>query len=402
MVNIQLIKELSQQTETKIVMVVVDGIGGLPYPGTNCTALEEAITPNLDKLAASSDCGLIEPVALGVTPGSGPSHLALFGYDPMEYEIGRGVLEALGTGVELKPSDVAARGNFCTVDDTGVILDRRAGRIPTEENRRLIEKLRRITVEGIEVILEPGSFHRFVAVFRGENLSGEIKDTDPQHIGERPKDAIPHNSEAVLTASLVNKWISEAAKVLRDEHPANMVLLRGFARLPEIPDMSQVFKLTPAAIACYPMYRGLAKLVGMDILETGGINISDEVKTLTAHFDKYDFFYFHIKDTDSSGEDGDFARKVQVIEEFDKFVPSILGLGPDVLIVTGDHSTPAKMKGHSWHPVPFLIHSEWVRPQGIEGFGESTCASGNLGVFPSLGVLPLAMANALKLSKFGA
>jgi 2,3-bisphosphoglycerate-independent phosphoglycerate mutase len=324
-VNIELVRNLSQKTETKIVMVVVDGMGGLPYPGIGRTALEEANTPNLDSLAAISSCGLAEPVSLGITPGSGPSHLALFGYDPLKHEIGRGVLEALGVGLKLGPSDVAARGNFCTVDDSGVITDRRAGRIPTEENQRLIEALRSVTVEGVEVILEPGKFHRFVAVFRGEGLSGELDDTDPQHVGERPKDATARTSEAAYTAGLVNQWISKVREALRNEHPANMVLLRGFAGLPKIPSMSQAFKLTSAAIAGYPMYRGLARLVGMEILETGS-DIKDEIETLKVNFGDYDFFYVHVKDTDSSGEDGDFQRKVEVIQEFDSYVPSILDL----------------------------------------------------------------------------
>lgn len=402
MVNIELVSSLSQKTETKIILVVVDGIGGLPHPCVGRTALEEANIPNLDRLAAVSSCGLVEPVALGITPGSGPSHLALFGYDPLRYDIGRGVLEALGVGLELQPSDVAARGNFCTVDDSsGVITDRRAGRIPTEENRRLVEMLRSINVEGVEVILESGKFHRFVALFRGQGLSGELYDTDPQHVGEKPKDAAPRTPDAAYTANLVNQWLEKVREVLKNEYPANMVLLRGFAGLPDIPGMSQVFKLTPAAISGYPMYRGLARLVGMEILETGP-SLKDEVETLQAQFDNYDFFYLHVKDTDSSGEDGDFKRKVEVIEEFDALLPSILGLKPDVLIVTGDHSTPAKMKAHSWHPVPFLIHSEWVRPLRIEEFSEAACAKGDLGVFPSLGTMPLALAHGLKLGKFGA
>lgn len=401
MVNIELAKNLSEKTESKIVMVVVDGIGGLPHPDIRRTALEAANTPNLDNLAGVSSCGLVEPVALGITPGSGPSHLALFGYDPLKYEIGRGVLEALGVGLELRASDVAARGNFCTVDESGTITDRRAGRIPTERNRQLIEKLRSIAMEGIEVILEPGKFHRFVAVFRGQGLSGDIRDTDPQHVGEKPKNAVARTPQAAQAADLVNQWIVRAKEVLKHEAPANMVLLRGFAGLPEIPTMSQAFKLTPAAIAGYPMYRGLARLVGMEILETG-TSIRDEVETLENHFGDYDFFYVHVKDTDSSGEDGNFARKVQVLEEFDNCLPSILSLEPDVLIVTGDHSTPATLKAHSWHPVPFLIHSKWVRPRGIQEFGESACAMGDLGTFPSLGALPLALANALKLDKFGA
>ena len=400
-VNIELVKNLCQKTKTKIVMVVVDGIGGLPYSVTRRTALEEAKTPNLNKLAAISSCGAIEPVALGVTPGSGPSHLALFGYDPLKYEIGRGVLEALGVGIELTSLDVAARGNFCTVDSSDIITDRRAGRIPTEENERLVKMLRSVKVDGVEIILKPGKFHRFVVVFRGADLCGELEDTDPQYVGKKPKNAIAKIKKAVYTADLINEWITKAKKVIGNESPANMILLRGFASLPEIPSMSQSFKLTPAAIASYPMYRGLAKLVGMDILETG-LEIKDEIETLKEYYDDYDFFYFHVKDTDSAGEDGDFQRKVQVIEEFDSYVPEISQLKPDVFIVTGDHSTPAVMKAHSWHPVPFLIRSEFVRPQGIEEFGESVCEQGNLGIFPSLGALPLALAHGLKLSKFGA
>ncbi|MGE5594041.1 MAG: 2,3-bisphosphoglycerate-independent phosphoglycerate mutase [Betaproteobacteria bacterium] len=401
MVHIEVIKNLAQKTDSKIVMAIVDGLGGLPHPDTGKTALESARTPNLDALAARSNCGLVEPVGIGITPGSGPSHLALFGYDPLRYEIGRGVLEALGVGVELERTDVAARGNFCTVDESGVITDRRAGRIPTEKNRELVEMLRKIRIDGAEVILEPGKLHRFVAVFRGQGLSGDVEDTDPQHVGEKPKPASPRSPEAGRTAALINEWLDKARVVLRDQHPANMVLLRGFAKHPDIPSMSQAFKLNPAAIATYPMYRGVARLVGMEVLETGA-SIEDEVRTLRENFARFDFFYLHVKDTDSAGEDGDFARKVRVLEDFDRNLPAILELAPDVLVVTGDHSTPATLKAHSWHPVPFLIFSKWVRPEKISGFGETACAGGALGTFPSLGVLPLAMAHALKLAKFGA
>lgn len=401
MVNIELVKSLALKTDSKIVMLVVDGLGGLPRPDTGLTALESADTPNLDDLAARSSCGLVEPVALGITPGSGPSHLALFGYDPLRYEIGRGVLEALGVGLELQRTDVAARGNFCTVDESGIITDRRAGRIPTEKNRELVELLRPVKVDGAQVIIEPGKLHRFVVVFRGEELSGDLEDTDPQHVGEPPKQAMPRTPEAARTAAVVNEWLARAREALRGQHPANMVLLRGFAKHPDIPTMSEAFKLAPAAIATYPMYRGVARLVGMEVLPTGS-TIADEVKTLSENFQAYDFFYVHVKDTDSAGEDGNFARRVEVLEELDRSIPAILELQPDVLVVTGDHSTPAVLKAHSWHPVPFLLLSKWVRPEGVRGFGEGRCAAGKLGTFSSLGVLPLAMANALKLAKFGA
>ena len=395
-------KELSIPGQGKIVMLVIDGLGGLPVEPGGPTELEAAQTPNLDALAAESICGLNVPISPGITPGSGPSHLALFGYDPLRYEIGRGVLEACGIGFPLGPNDVAARGNFCTVDENGLIADRRAGRIPTEKGAELCRILRTIQLPGVETFVEPVKEYRFVLVLRGEGLSGGLTETDPQQLGVPPRKMEALIPEAQHTAELFNQWIAQARELLADQHPANMVLLRGPDKTPSLPSMAEVYGLKAAAIATYPMYRGVAKLVGMDILETGE-TLEEEVETLKTHWTGYDFFYFHVKKTDSAGEDGDFARKVAILEHVDEVViPAIISLEPDVFIVTGDHSTPALLRSHSWHPVPTLLHSKYCRPDEVKAFGERACMRGGLGLFSATDLMPLAMANALRLTKYGA
>ncbi|MEE8163720.1 MAG: 2,3-bisphosphoglycerate-independent phosphoglycerate mutase [Anaerolineae bacterium] len=402
MANLDLMKELHIAGQTKIVMLVIDGLGGLPVEPGGPTELEAARTPNLDALAVESICGLSAPISPGVTPGSGPAHLALFGYDPLRYEIGRGVLEACGIGFPLERSDVAARGNFCSADENGLITDRRAGRIPTERGAELCAMLRAIQLPDVETFVEPVKEYRFVLVLRGEDLSGGLTETDPQQLGVPPRQVKALIPEAQPTAELFNQWIAQAQELLADQHPANMVLLRGPDKTPLLPGMAEVYGLRAAAIASYPMYRGVAKLVGMDILETGEIP-EEEVETLKTHWAEYDFFFFHIKKTDSAGEDGDFARKASVIEHVDEaVVPAIASLEPDVFIVTGDHSTPALLKSHSWHPVPTLLRSRYCRPDEVKAFGERACMRGGLGVFPATDLMPLAMANALRLTKYGA
>ena len=404
MISIEQIKHLAESTPSKIIFLVMDGLGGLPHPDTGKTELESARRPNLDKLAKNGICGMSTTVSAGITPGSAPGHLAIFGYNPLDpkYQIGRGVLEALGIGFDLKDGDLAIRGNFCTIDKAGLITDRRAGRIPTEKCAELCTKLSKIKVKGAETFVRPVKEHRFVLVFRGKNLYHDINDTDPQKLGAAPLLATSNQSIAKATANMVNEFLDNARKVLADEHPANMVLLRGFAKYPpEVPPMSEAFKLKPAAIAIYPMYRGLAKVVGMEILQAGS-TIKDEFSAVVKNYDKYDFFFIHIKGTDSAGEDGDFARKVSVIEEVDRELPRLIDLKPDVIVVTADHSTPALIKGHSWHPVPFLLCSKWCRRDDVQEFSESACAHGALGVFPATDIVPLALANALKLDKYGA
>ena len=401
MITIDQIKQLSVTSKSKIVMLVIDGLGGLPDPRTGRTELETAATPNLDHLARSGICGLSTPISPGITPGSGPGHLALFGYDPFKFVIGRGVLEGLGIGFELKDNDLAARGNFCTVNSKGIITDRRAGRITTDKCAELCEVLSHIELEGTEIFVSPVREHRFLLVLRGGRLAAELRDTDPQETGAFPNRKIAEIKQAEDTANIVNTFVDKAAEVLASHHPANMILLRGFSRLPKIPSLGEIYKLKPAAIASYPMYKGIARLLGMKVFEADNAP-SELFATLSNCYKENDFFFIHVKGTDSAGEDGDFGRKVRIIEEVDIALAQLLDLKPDVIVVTGDHSTPALLKGHSWHPVPFLLYSQWCRPDSAEEFSESACASGSLSRFSALDIMPLAMANALKLTKFGA
>jgi 2,3-bisphosphoglycerate-independent phosphoglycerate mutase len=399
--SLELIRGLAQPSPDKIVLLVIDGLGGLPHPKTGQTELETARTPNLDKLAAEGICGLIDPISPGITPGSTPGHLALFGYDPIKFNIGRGVVEAMGIDFDLKPGDIAARGNFCTVDERGLITDRRAGRISTEKCAELCKLLSRIVINGIKLSVLPVREHRFVVVFGGKGLAPDVSDSDPQQLGVAPKAVTALNPKAKLMAAVANKFIEQARAILAKHHPANMVLLRGFSQRPDIPTMPEIYKIKPAAVAAYPMYRGLAKLLGMQVLNTG-MTITEEMTTLKENYADHDFFFLHVKKTDSAGEDGDFERKVKLIEEADKSLLVLLGLKPEVIVVTGDHSTPATLKSHSWHPLPVVLHSKWCRTDRVGEFSETACTAGGLGRFPTTQIMPLAMAHALKLAKFGA
>jgi 2,3-bisphosphoglycerate-independent phosphoglycerate mutase len=399
--DLDLIRSIAIAGTTKIVLLSADGLGGFPHPETGRSEMETARLPHLEALARRSACGLVRHVGPGITPGSGPGHLGLFGYDPLRYQVGRGVLEALGIEFELRPGDVAARGNFCTVDAEGRITDRRAGRIETSRCVELTDRLRQIRLPGIEVFVEPVKEHRFVLVLRGAGLSGRVSETDPQATGRPPLPVHPLAPEAERTATLVNDFVARARGLLADAAPANMLLLRGFDQLPALPRFPEVFALRAAAIAAYPMYRGLARLVGMDVLKTGA-TFPDEVATLRAHWDAYDFFFLHYKDTDKAGEDGDFAGKVAALERLDGEIPAIEALRPDVLVVTGDHASPAVMKGHSWHPVPVVLAARYAAADAVERFTERACAAGGLGTLPSHHLMPLVMANAERFTKFGA
>ncbi|MBI2934823.1 MAG: 2,3-bisphosphoglycerate-independent phosphoglycerate mutase [Chloroflexi bacterium] len=401
MLTLEQLKELSVRTPSKIVLLVLDGLGGLPSPVTGKTELASASTPNMDRLAAGGNCGLSEPVAPGITPGSAPSHLSLFGYDPLKYDVGRGVLEALGIDFDIQEGDVAARGNFCTVDDNGILVDRRAGRISTEESAELCAELARIELSGVRLFVLPVKEHRFALIMRGTGLRAEIADTDPQREGLAALPVTVTDPGAAASAQLVSQFITLAGQTLKSRETANMVLLRGFSSKPVIPSFDDVFNLRAAAIAAYPMYRGLAKLAGMTVVQTGP-TLDDEMSALEANYASFDFFYIHVKGTDSAGEDGDFLRKVKVIEQVDALLLRVIRLNPAVIIITGDHSSPAVLKSHSWHPVPFLIASKWCRPEGAGKFSEDNCRRGHLGTFPALATMPLAMAHALKLNKFGA
>ncbi len=396
-----LTRDLQVKNNSKIVMLVGDGLGGLPMTPSGKTELETAKTPNLDKLATAGVQGLSIPVKPGIAPGSGPGHLGLFGYDPLAYQIGRGALEATGIGFQMQPGDVAIRCNFCTLDAEGMISDRRAGRIPTEESAPIAISLRQIKISGIEIFVEPVKEHRFVVVFRGEGLGGNVKDTDPQATGVAPLDPVAEDSDSEKTAEVAKEFLRQARELLKDQPKANFHTMRGFAARPNMPTYEEVYGLRAAAIAVYPMYKGLASLVGMDIIGDA-TTLDDQMQVLRDNWDKYDFFFIHFKYTDSTGEDGNFEAKVDRTEQLDSCIPAINALGPDVLIVTGDHSTPAYMKSHSWHPVPTLLVSDCCRPDPHTSFGETTAITGGLGQFEAQYLMLLALSNAGRMGKFGA
>ena len=405
MTDLDLMKNLTQKADTKIILLVMDGLGGLPREVGGPTELEAADTPNLDRLAREGMLGLMHPVGIGISPGSGPGHLGLFGYDPLKYLIGRGVLEAVGIGLTLTDQDVAARGNFCTVDQDGVITDRRAGRISTEECARMVGLIEGITLPGVDLIVKPVRDYRFVLILRGPGLSQSLNETDPQKTGLRPLTVVAEeNSDAARrTADLVNQWVEKVRERIRDQHPANMVTLRGWSTEPGLPSFQDVFKLNAAALAVYPMYKGLASLVGMTLIQ-GLTNLEDQLEALRKVWAAHDFFFVHYKYTDSRGEDGDFDAKVKEIEKVDAIIPRILEQKPDVLVVTGDHSTPAVLKSHSWHPVPLLFWAPGVTRSNpdVQGFGESQCLRGALGQFTGKDLMKLITAYGKRQAKYGA
>lgn len=397
------ITSLLTPANTKIVMLIMDGLGGLPMQAGGLTELETAKTPNMDRLAAEGMLGQTLPIDLGITPGSGPAHLSLFGYDPVAHEVGRGVLEALGVGMYVHRGDVAARGNFCTIDGAGIITDRRAGRIETKEAAPLVEKLKAIQLPGVTLELKHVKEYRFALVMRGEGLYPYLNETDPQRTGVAPLKVNAQQPDAERTAQLFNQWIEAAKKILKGQPKANCLTLRGFATDPRLDHFKERYNLRAACVAVYPMYKGVSTLVGMDVIEFVGEKAEDEFKAVEKAWNDYDFFFVHIKKTDSYGEDGDFDHKVGIIEGVDQALPELLKLKPDVLIITGDHCTPAKLKAHSWHPVPFLLSApHTIRSDDQTQFGERACARGGLGTINSLEAMPLALAHAQRLTKFGA
>lgn len=398
------LKNLLKKGQSKMVLCVVDGLGGIPHPDFGGkTELEAANTPNLDALAQKSSLGLMIPVNFGITPGSGPGHIALFGYDPEEVVIGRGVLEALGVGMELREGDVAARANFATKNREGIITDRRAGRISTEECQRLVQRLQENirNIEDVEILLKPGKEHRFVMVLRGSNLGDNLKDTDPQKEGFPPYEPKGFDAPSEKTARIVRAFLEKAEALLADEPKANAILLRGFSKSPTFEKFPERYGVRALAIAIYPMYKGIARLFGFDTPDVEG-DLRDEVELLKSRWQDYDFFFLHYKDTDKAGEDGDFSRKVERIEYFDSLLPEILSLSPDVLVITGDHATPSLLKGHSWHPCPVLLYSPYGGVPTGRRFTERECITGYLGHFPARALMSLILSSALRLGKFGA
>lgn len=394
---------LLRPTGGRIVLLVIDGLGGLPHPEHGGRSeLEQARLPALDALARASSVGRLQILARGLTPGSGPGHLSLFGYDPHAIDFGRGVLEALGSDHPLVPGEVAARGNFCTLDAAGVITDRRAGRPTDAECRALCTRIQQeVRVSGAEFILLPGKQHRFTLVMRAPGLGAHVRDNDPQVEGQRPLEFTAGDAASRHTAELVTEFWRQSRALLAAEPRASGLLLRGFSTMPPVPGFLERYGLRAACIAIYPMYRGVARLVGMEILPPGK-DLAAQIEVARAHWDRFDFFFLHTKDPDTAGHAGDFAGKVAALEAIDAHIAPLRALGAEVLIVTGDHSTPTVHREHSWHPVPVLVHSARCVPNPHVTFDERGVQGGDLQTLPALDLMTLALAHAGRLDKFGA
>ncbi len=395
-----ILPQLIKRNDSKAILLVADGVGGFPTNGK--TELDTAKTPNLDKLAANSSLGLQYPVGYGITPGSGPGHLSLFGYDPIKHQIGRGILEALGSGMEVKPGDLAVRGNFATMED-GLITDRRAGRISTEKCAELVEKIKNglPTVEGVKYDIKAARDYRFAVVFHDPTLKDNIEDADPQNIDKPPKPAEARDEESEKAAELLNSFIDSVTEILKNERPANTCLIRGAANCPDIKKFEDKYGMRAQGIAVYPMYRGLARLVGMTV-PSDIENIDQEIQRLKDTWGDFDFHFVHFKYTDSAGEDGNIQKKIEMIEKFDAHIPGFLSLNPDCIVVTGDHSTPPPMKLHSWHPVPMLLNAKTAFIDRGQRFTENECSTGILGHIPGTAIMMYILANCGRLFKFGA
>ncbi len=396
------IQSLAEKNENRIVLLVLDGVGDCSNDGKG-TALQIAATPNMDKLAGKSALGLAHPVAPAITPGSGPGHLGLFGYDPLIYKVGRGVLSANGIGFELQQGDVAARLNFCTLDDNGNVSDRRAGRISTEKNEELVKKIKEKLEppNGIDIFMETVAEHRTLLVLRGKDLTDNLGDTDPQETGVPPlaPDRKPYGSSR--TADIVKNLLDQIKEILDDEEKANFLLTRGFAQQPEWPSFAERYQVKPAAVAGYPMYKGISRLLGIEIFSEAK-EAEQICKDVVRALQDHTFVFGHYKYTDKTGEDGDLDEKVKVIEDMDKALPDLIGADPDVLIITGDHSTPPSLESHSWHPVPVLMKAPYLRGDSGDQFDEVSCRNGELGTFYARELMPLALAHSGKLQKYGA
>ena len=401
MIDFPYLSDVVRPTSSRIVMVVVDGLGGMPHPEYGKSELEFADLQTLDALSASSSLGLTTPVLPGITPGSGPGHMALFGYNPVKYLLGRGILEGMGIGADICQGDVAARGNFCVLGEQGNILDRRAGRLDTETCKALCAELNEIKIDGVDIKVYPVMDYRFVLVIKGQGLCPNVSETDPQIEGVHPLVAQPLSSDAQSTVGIVKEFVCKATEILSSfEGEANGILLRGFSSLPTLPDFGRQYALSPAAIAAYPMYKGLAGLIGMDVIQSEQ-TFEGEIDALEANFDDgHNFFFLHYKPADSAGEDGDFIAKVRQLENFSHQINRVIEMEPDVLVICGDHSTPSFTASHSWHPVPVLIKSTYSEGTGTV-FNEKTCREGALGTMQAEHLMLQVLAHANKLKKFG-
>ncbi len=395
-------REWAQNDGGSIVLLVMDGVGDIP-DDRGRTPLEAARTPNLDRIARKASLGRTIPIAPGVTAGSVAGHLALLGYDPMAVKIGRGPIDALGVGVDLQPGDVVMRGNFATVKD-GIVIDRRAGRLPGDTAAELCFALNaklRFKFEGIETQIAQTAEHRFVLHLRGNNLSPQITDTDPGQNGLPAKPCRANAPQAARTAEIVNIVAKAAADFLMINR-ANAILLRGAGARPHLASFNDHYGLNAMAVATYPTYRGIAAACGMELYPMMPSDAHDAINFAVSALqgpNKHQFIFIHYKNTDTAGEDGNFDAKVAAIEHLDAALKPLVDQPPDVLVVAGDHPTPVAMRGHSWHPVPLMIASKWTPGGKNQRYTERQCADGELGTIKATDVMALAMGHAKRLRK---
>ena len=381
----------------KVVLVIIDGLGDRPISELkDQTPLEAANTPNLDYFATNGITGIMNAIDVGIRPGSDTSHLAIFGYDPETHYTGRGIFEAAGIGMELKKGDIALRGNFATVTEDLIIVDRRAGRI--ENVSKLADALNGMKIDGVRFFVKAGVMHRAGVVLRGSNLSHMVSDNDPHEVGVKVKQvkALDNTEEAKFTASVINKFLEEAHKILKEHEvnkkrrkerllEANYILLRGASKLTHFEPFEKKYKLKACCIAGAGLYKGIAKVLGMDVLQvkgaTGTANTDINAKFIAAKkaLAKYDFVFVHIKYADNYAEDGNVFGKLKFIEKIDDALIHLIGIKDTLIVITADHSTPCKLKAHSGDPVPIVMFGEGVRTDKVKEFNERSCMQGGLG-----------------------
>ena len=411
----------------KGILFICDGMGDRPNPDRGGRSpLEEASTPNMDRLASEGLVGLIDIISPGVRPGSDVAHLSLFGYDPYRYYTGRGGFEAAGAGLDLKLGDVALRCNYATVDDRLVIQDRRAGRI-REGGEELAEALNSIRLEadGVKLEFHHTVEHRGVLVLRseGRKLSRLVSDTDPHEIGVKVLEAKPleDSEEAKFTAKLINEFTWRSYEVLKDHPvnvervrsglpPANIILSRGAGTLPHVEPLGKLYNARFAAIAAVALVRGICRVVGMDLIDvpgaTGGLDTdySAKGKAAVEALQSYDLVVVHVKAADVAGHDGKFDVKTEVIERIDHMIGEVmesLDLDSTYIALTADHATPVSVGDHMGDPVPFLLHGPGLFPSGVEKFCERTASKGNASRIKGSDLIPLLMNYMGRSEKFG-
>jgi len=412
----------------KAILVIADGMADRPVEGLNWkTPLEAASKPSLNQIAKTGICGILDPISPGTPPGSDTATLALLGYDALKVYTGRGALEALGSGVQVLPGDVAFRCNFATCNENGVILDRRAGRIANEDAVKLADSLQRIKLKkssNAEFLFKNTIQHRNVLSIRGPKLSTALSDSDPGKTGEKASEIKPldNSSEARMTAKIVNELSHEFRNVLRN-HPvneervrrglpsANIVLCRGVGTIPSVKPLSQIYGIRASCVAAVPLVKGVCKVVGMKVLDVKGAtgtpqtNYMAKARAVVQALRNSDYVLLHVKATDVASHDGNAKQKIEIIEKIDSMLGYLLDnvdLRSTYLAVTADHTTSTATGHHEGDPVPIAITGPYVRYDNVIEYGERSCAEGGLSRIRGMDLMPILMNLLGKTSKFGA